>query len=192
MSVETQTTLEPRQGPLPAEMRLLLEQYPREAWLDHPNFAQATQNWLGAHQMFRRLSRYTREITEAYLDRDLSSAAYSDRLAHYGGALVRNLNGHHHWEDHSYVPELSAADPRFNRGLEILEKDHQVLDGILVRFSAQATRALRLLQLDERQAFDEVGAVHGLSGGIEDLLDRHLVDEEELAVPIILHHKLRG
>ena len=37
-----------------------------------------------------------------------------------------------------------------------------------------------------------VGPVHAHASTIEALLDRHLADEEELAVPIILHHKLRG
>lgn len=181
-----------RSTPLPPEMRLLLKEYPRDAWEAHPNFARSTQNWLGAHQMFRQLSSLTRAETERYIDRDRDPEEYAARLSYYGDLLVRNLHGHHHWEDHSYFPELSAADPRFDAGLEILEADHAVLDATLDRFTRAANRVIKLVQLDEAAARDEAGQVLGLAQGIDSLLTRHLSDEEDLAVPIILHHKLRG
>ena len=181
-----------RQGPLSSEMRTLLDTYPREAWEAHPNFRQATRDWLGAHQMFRRLSKAVRKDVERYLDRSQDPQEYGARLSHRGNALVGNLHGHHGWEDHSYFPELSAADPRFDRGLEILENDHQVLDEVLHDFTDSANRTLKLIRLDENAVFDEAGKVHKAAQMIEKLLARHLVDEEELAVPIIIHHKLRG
>ena len=103
-----------------------------------------------------------------------------------------NLHGHHSWEDHSYFPELSAADPRFGAGLEVLEKDHADLDIVLDDFTRQANRVIKLAALDEAQAYDEAGAVHVQAQVIEAFLKRHLTDEEDLAVPIILHHRLRG
>ena len=181
-----------RSTPMPEEMQLLLTDYPRSDWDAHPNFKRATKQWLGAHQMFRQLADVTRSETEAYLDRSRDGQDYAGRLSVFGNLLVRNLHGHHHWEDHSYFPELSAADPRFDAGLEILEKDHEALDGILDAFTEASNRVIKLVQLDEVQARDEVGTVHALASDIESLLDRHLADEEDLAVPIILHHKLRG
>ena len=181
-----------RTTPMPEEMQLLLKDYPRDAWGDHPNFKRATEQWLGAHKMFRQLSAITRKETEAYLDRDRDAEDFAARLSYYGNLLVGNLHGHHHWEDRSYFPELSAADPRFDVGLEILEKDHATLDGILDAFTSASNRVIKLVQLDETSARDEAGAVQTGAAQIEKLLDRHLTDEEELAVPIILHHKLRG
>ncbi len=46
--------------------------------------------------------------------------------------------------------------------------------------------------LDEKSARDEAGPLHETALAIDVLLARHLVDEKDLAVPIILHHKLRG
>lgn len=109
-----------------------------------------------------------------------------------GGALVGNLHGHHGWEDRSYFPELRAADPRFESGLDVLERDHADLDIVLEGFTRSANRAIKLIQLDETQARDEIGQLHGTARTIEAFLVRHLTDEEELAVPIILHHRLRG
>ena len=181
-----------RTTPMPEAMRLLITDYPRDGWAAHPNFKRATEKWMGAHQMFRQLADVTRSETEAYLDKTRDPDDFAGRLSIYGNLLVRNLHGHHYWEDHSYFPELSAADPRFDAGLEILEKDHEALDGILDAFTEASNRVIKLIHLDERQARDEAGAVHEMASGIERLLERHLSDEEDLAVPIILHHKLRG
>ena len=181
-----------RQDALPDEMRILLAQYPREAWEAHPGFKEKTKHWLGAHQMFRRVAERIRLDTEAVMDRDIALGDFIGRLSYFGGNLVSNLHGHHGWEDHSYFPELSAADPRFDEGLEVLESDHAELDKVLDDFTRQANRVIQLATLDERQARNEVGKVHQQSEVIEAFLKRHLSDEEELAVPIILHHRLRG
>ena len=77
-------------------------------------------------------------------------------------------------------------------GLEILENDHAALDGILDSFTRNANRVIKLVHLDEAQAREEAGTVLDGATQIEKLLERHLGDEEDLAVPIILHHKLRG
>jgi iron-sulfur cluster repair protein YtfE (RIC family) len=181
-----------RSEPMPEAMRVLLQDYPRDSWDANPHFKQATQNWLGAHQMFRRLGKIVRTETERYLERNRDPEDFAARLSYYGDALVRNLHGHHGWEDHSYFPELSAADPRFDAGIEILEKDHEALDAVLDQFTQVANRTIKLIRLDPPSAHSEAGALHTVAETIEAFLARHLSDEEELAVPIILHHRLRG
>ena len=176
---------------MPEGMRILLETYPRETWEAHPGFRDKTRHWLGAHQMFRRLAELIRGRTEHFLDRDVDAQEFAALLSRYGSALVGNLHGHHGWEDLEYFPELSAADPRFDRGLEILEQDHKDLDGILDSFAQTANRVIKLVHLDEAQAYDHTGELLEQSQAIETLLQRHLGDEEDLAVPIILHHRLR-
>ena len=180
-----------REG-LPTEFQTLLADYPREAWPDHPNFAQSIQNWMDAHQMFKRLSAITSQETELFLDKKRSEDEYASRLSFYGNQLVNNLHGHHHWEDHDYFPELSAADDRFDDGLDMLETDHIELNSVLENFTNAGNRTMKLLQLDKKQAYEEAGKLHTASGAIETFLNRHLADEEDLVVPILLHHKMRG
>jgi iron-sulfur cluster repair protein YtfE (RIC family) len=181
-----------RSDNMPYEMQSLLRSYPRDTWQAHPGFKEKTRHWLGAHRMFRQLSASIRKDTEAFLDHNQDAQEYGARLSYRGAALVNNLHGHHSWEDHSYFPELSKADPRFDAGLEILEKDHEHLDIVLESFTRNANRTLQLMQLDEQSAFEEAAKLHQNSQIIEAFLERHLSDEEELAVPIILHHRLRG
>ncbi|WP_170473301.1 hemerythrin domain-containing protein [Ruegeria arenilitoris] len=181
-----------RTADMPGELQFLLDKYPRDSWESHPGFKEKTRHWLGAHQMFRRLAELVRVDAESYLEKDVPPDEYAARLSYYGNALVGNLHGHHGWEDRNYFPELAAADPRFDAGLEVLEKDHADLDLVLEEYTRMANRAIKLIHLDEAQARSEVGALHRTSEVIEAFLQRHLSDEEELAVPIILHHRLRG
>jgi len=177
---------------MPSSMQILLADYPRDIWKAHPGFKDKTEQWLGAHQSFKRLIASLRKDTELFLDGSRDARDFGSRLAYRGSILVGNLHGHHSWEDHSYFPELSAADSRFDAGLAILEKDHAVLHQVLDRFTEHANHVLRLTQLDKAKARDDAGKLHSVSETIESLLHRHLGDEEELAVPIILHHRLRG
>ena len=186
------TQFEIRTEDMPTDMGVLLDKYPRDTWDAHPGFGEKTRHWLGAHRMFRRLGALVRTETEAYLDKDQAPDDFAARLSHFGGALVGNLHGHHGWEDRSYFPELSAADPRFDAGVEILEEDHADLDLVLDGFVDAANRTIKLIHLDEAQARDEAGKIHHTATTIEAFLARHLNDEEDLAVPIILHHRLRG
>jgi len=181
-----------RSEDMPAEMRVLLAQYPRDSWRNHPGFKDKTVQWLGAHRWFRRISAALRNATEHYLDGSVDEQDYMTSLSYQGGQLVNNLHGHHGWEDHSYFPELSAADARFDAGLAILEKDHLVLNQVLHEFTLAANRVIQLTRLDATKAPTAADKVHSATIAIEQLLQRHLSDEEELAVPIILHHRLRG
>ncbi|MFT6075303.1 MAG: hypothetical protein ACJAZ1_002231 [Yoonia sp.] len=181
-----------RTDDMPTEMQSLRRKYPRDAWDAHPSFKEKTRHRLGAHRMFRQLSASVRKDTVSFLDGDQDANNFAGRLSYRGGALVGNLHGHHGREYHSYFLELSAADPRFDARLEVLEKGHADLDIVLDSFTRTANRAIKLIQLDESAARNEAGKSHAAAQTIETFLKRHLTDEEELAVPIILHHRLRG
>lgn len=170
----------------------LLRDLPREGWPDHPGFARSTRNWMGAHLGFRRLSSFVTATLEEYLDRARDPAEAAADLGWAGDILVRNLHGHHTWEDRSFFPELREADPRFDAGLETLEADHLALDETLDTLTRQANRVIKLVQLDKTQARAEAGGLHDTATRLERFLDRHLTDEEDLIVPIVLTHRLRG
>lgn len=142
--------------------------------------------------MFRQLADVITMDTQDLLDKKNDPEAYARRLARYGNMLVRNLHGHHGWEDHQFFPELEAADDRFVRGLEMLESDHEEMDEILANLTSSANRYLKLTDLSPDDATDEVPGILRASESIQGFLARHLTDEEDLVVPILLHHKLRG
>jgi hypothetical protein len=59
-----------------------------------------------------------------------------------------------------------------------------VLDGILARFVEQANGAIRGVSGPDPKT--EAGALRDGLAGLERLIDRHLTDEEDLIVPVIL------
>ena len=192
MTYNIQTRGDQFQGQLPSEFQILLWDYPRDAWPNHPNFARSIQNWMGAHNGFRALSSYVTEDTQAFLNRDIDDRTFVRRLTKYGDSLLRNLHGHHTWEDRKFFPELSAAEERLEAGLDMLEADHEALDSTLDTFKRHANRAVQLAHLSPKDLTDEAAAVLKSGEAISVLLARHLADEEDLVVPIILHHQLRG
>jgi len=82
-----------RQDDMPSDMRVLLTQYPRDAWEAHPGFKEKTQHWLGAHRMFRRVAERIRLDTEEMLNNDIALGDYVGRLSYFGGNLIANLHG---------------------------------------------------------------------------------------------------
>ncbi|MEN9062427.1 hemerythrin domain-containing protein [Ponticoccus litoralis] len=180
-----------REG-LPPEMRTLYRDLPRDGWPDHPGFHKATRQWMGAHLGFRQIGALLQTETERFLDGETPEDLYAERLGAFGGRLVGNLHGHHAREDRRFFPELEAADARFARGLEMLEADHVVLDERLDRLTRQANRVITLETLDPAGMAEEAKPLRDTLEGLNGFLDRHLTDEEDLVVPIVLHHRLRG
>ncbi|MEO0930593.1 MAG: hemerythrin domain-containing protein, partial [Pseudomonadota bacterium] len=70
---------------------------------------------------------------------------------------------------------------------DILAKDHHDIDGRLAGFVDAANAVIR--HADDRDRLHSVaGAFRADLNTLERLLDRHLIDEEELVVPVILKY----
>jgi len=173
-------------------MQTLLRDYPREAWPDHPNFARSIRNWMGAHIGFRQAAALLNDQSEQMQEAQIDPDRFLANLGYYGRGLVQNLHGHHTWEDRKFFPELSSADNRFDHGLDMLEGDHVQMDALLDGFSRTVNRVLLLSQMAPDQVQDEVPVLVEQTGALRNFLKRHLSDEEDLVVPILLHHQMRG
>lgn len=186
---DDKTSLEIRTG-LPDALRVLLETYPRESWAGHRNFGGLVEFWLDRHMMFRRLQKTLLEDAQVFIDRASEAQSYASRLSRYGSMFVGELHGHHHVEDEHYFPILSARELSLAHGFEILDHDHQALDGHLNAFVERANTIIR--SPDAAAMREAVGKFHGEISHFGDFLDRHLIDEEELVVPVILKYGPNG
>jgi iron-sulfur cluster repair protein YtfE (RIC family) len=175
--------LETRTG-LPDALRVLADALPRSGWEAHPNFDALTRFWLDRHLMFRDVLGRLRRGSELYLDRQLDPRRHAAETARYAGFLLNELHGHHGIEDAHYFPALMRLDTRLVRGFELLDADHHALDGHIHRM-AETTNAFlsRLGQAEERDRGADLSAA---LARFETFLDRHLTDEEDLVVPVIL------
>ncbi|SNR81757.1 hemerythrin domain-containing protein [Puniceibacterium sediminis] len=165
---------------MPEALRVLLETFPRDDWEAHPHFAGLVQFWLDRHLMFRRLLGNLEADAEAAIDRKIDPQAHKARISRYGGMLVSQLHGHHQIEDDHYFPVLGKMEPKLLKGFDILDKDHHALDGLLDRFTSSANAVL--------QGPGKPGPFHKELLSFGAMLHRHLEDEEDLIVPVILKH----
>ena len=179
-------SLADRQG-LPDALRVLLEDYPREAWESSDNFGTLIRFWLDRHMMFRRLMTSLQGEIERALDGNLDERMLAARVSRYRSMLVGELHGHHNIEDVHYFPRLRQLDSRLEKGFDLLDSDHLALDALLETFSVSANNVLNSVSngADWRAPTDVFRKrLHGFKRD----LSRHLVDEEDLIVPVLLKY----
>lgn len=173
---------------LPDALRCLLADYPRDGWPAHRDFHGLAAFWLDRHLGFRRVLSVLRADAEAMVDRRIDPQAWGQRLVRLGSGFLGDLVGHHQIEDDAYFPKLAALEPRIARGFAVLDADHHALHGLIDRFAADANHALA--QADDAARRDAAGAFGGELATFERLLIRHLEDEEDLVVPVVLKHRV--
>lgn len=185
MDQEPSLDLNQRTG-WPADLRLFADRHPRPAWPGHPNLGALSRFWLERHAGFRELAtsldRGTAELREGRLD----AAEFQPWFAPRMGFFLQQLHHHHLIEDQSYFPVFMAAEPRLARGFETLEADHDTMHSAIDGLAAASNTLLRALQAPgsdrPRATADLTSAMSSFIGQ----LGRHLEDEEELIIPLIL------
>ncbi len=177
-------SIETRKG-LPDHLRLLADLYPRAAWQGHQNFNGLTSFWLERHMMFRQVLDKIIGDTQAHLDGN--AGRYGPELSRYTGFFLDQLHGHHQIEDQHYFPQFIALDKRLEQAFDILDADHHALDHHLNALADHTNQVLRALQKNDKDR-DAAGRLLVVQEGFKTFLDRHLMDEEEIIVPIVLEY----
>jgi hemerythrin-like domain-containing protein len=169
----------------PADLRLLIDRYPRAVWADHANLGAMAQFWLSRHAMFREIGAALEQAAAAFREGDASAADFRAWFPPRLQFFLQQLNAHHQIEDLHYFPVFQAAESRLAHGFDVLESDHKVIhDQIDVTVEA-ANAFLRTPVNDE--ALRGAGERYaGQSDALLRLLTQHLGDEEDLIIPLIL------
>ena len=177
-------SLHTRHG-LPDALHVLLDAYPRDGWGDDPGFDALIRFWLDRHLMFRRLLDEMQTTTTRLLDHNMEPERYAAAVSRYGGRFVNGLHEHHTIEDTLYFPKLMHHESRIARGFDILEADHHALDTHLSDFVSAANATIGG-HGDRDTLQDNAGGLKRELDLLEKLLNRHLLDEEDLIVPVLL------
>lgn len=170
----------------PEDLRVLIARYPREQWRGHANLGGMARFWLSRHDMFRELAGMIRAIETQFRDGTLAPAEFPRQFVPRLQFLLSQLDVHHQIEDLHYFPIFRAADERLARGFDVLEGDHHAIHADMAATADCANALLRALSGDTdaiKRCCDDYAAA---SGALLKGLTRHLDDEEDLIVPLIL------
>ena len=192
MTIEIPTTADhealalARRSGWPEDLRVLVARFPREQWQGHANLGEMARFWLSRHAMFRELAATIQTVETQFREGALPPAEFPRHLVPRLQFLLSQLNVHHQIEDLHYFPIFRAAEARLARGFDVLEGDHHAIHEDMEQTAATANALLRALA-GEPQALRQCGDDYAAaSGGLLKGLIRHLDDEEDLIVPLIL------
>jgi hypothetical protein len=175
-----------RRNGWPQDLRVLVERYPREQWQGHSNLGGMARFWLSRHDMFRELAGMMLSMETQFRAGTLPAAEFPRQFVPRLQFLLQQLGVHHQIEDLHYFPIFRAADERLARGFDVLEGDHHAIHADMDATVTAANALLRALSGDAdtlRRCGDDYAVA---SGALLKGLIRHLDDEEDLIVPLIL------
>ncbi len=172
----------------PDELRILLKRYPRESWQQ-----QATplaRFWIDKHNYFRQQCSALQSAADDYREQRTTPREFGLWVAPRARNFVSHLQGHHQIEDMHYFPAFRAADQRLASGFDVLAEDHELLhEGIVTNIErlnafVGTLRGPEEISLDDqRRAGDHYAEASEL---VCKRLIRHLDDEEDLIIPLML------
>jgi hypothetical protein len=183
---DTETLALARRSGWPEDMRVLMARFPREQWQGHANLGEMARFWLSRHDMFRELSAAIGDVATQFHAGALPAADFPRQLVPRLQFLLSQLGVHHQIEDLHYFPIFRAADARLARGFDVLEGDHHAIHADMARTAETANALLRALAGNTdtlKRCSDDYALA---SGSLIKGLIRHLDDEEDLIVPLIL------
>jgi hemerythrin-like domain-containing protein len=175
-----------RRSGWPDDLRVLVSRYPREQWDAHANLGEMARFWLSRHAMFRELSVAIEQITAQFRAQRLQPAEFARQFVPRLQFMLDQLNVHHQIEDLHYFPIFRRADARLARGFDVLEGDHHHIHADMARTAENANALLQAMRADVDTLRRCSDAYADSSGALIKGLIRHLDDEEDLIVPLIL------
>lgn len=182
----SQTDLSTRQG-LPEACLYLIETFPRLRWHE-PQVGAVARFWLQMHDGFRRETAQMQALTGAWRAGELALPDLHQRLIPTLQQFLGHLDGHHNVESHHYFPVMRQVEPRIGEGVDLLDRDH---DAIHAQLETLFQQGLAFHQAAAGNTPGARDAAARLGDGLDratPLLSRHLEDEEDIVIPLIVRH----
>jgi hypothetical protein len=178
-------------GRWPAELTFLLERHPRATW--PARRSASVEFWLAVHERLRRDCAGLAAVADEYRAGRRAAPHLAVVAAPRLRGLIAAMHGHHQVEDVEYFHAFRRTEPRLARGFDLLEQEHSDLNAD-VDAALAALGELRAAAEPAAQA----GAVATLALAAQRYVEiterlcerllRHLSDEEDLVVPLLLEH----
>lgn len=165
---------------LETDWLFLFNKLPPDQWFS-ADYAYKTSGWLKIHTNIRKRQRILTQISEGYQYGEYDWSAYRSQMLKRINMHILKLHQHHGVEDEGFFPEFIRMYPQLRAGFEILGRDHVRLDALLDKLQVQNDVLARSEVEDKALA----AQLHQTLGDATDLLLQHLIDEEDLVIPIL-------
>lgn len=168
-------------------MRVLLQAHPRSIW--QAQGSAMTEFWLHQHDSFRRQCAALQTATDEFRSGQRAADEFCLWVAPRLESFIAHLHGHHQVEDFHYFPAFRAAEQRLAAGFEALAGDHALIHAGVESLFAAVNEFVAAVRHDasnrdgQRHAGDRYVAASEL---LYKRLLRHLHDEEDLVIPVML------
>jgi len=134
------------------------------------------------------LPAYCMQMLEAPKGFDAQSSG--QKLAAIASQLVSHAHGHHHIEDEHFFPVFLQRFPSLADPIDLLENDHGILGETLdtmERAIANLTATVRGEKVQHSELMRATEALHAAASDLDRLFVRHIGDEEEICLPVLMH-----
>jgi len=166
----------------------------RDEWHQHTRFAGEAEFWMQVH---KALLIATAELPNKCgalmlsIDDPIARKKSLTQLSQLGGQLIHHAHTHHHVEDNHFFPVFQKAFPKLNHHLELLDGDHKVLTASLDQLE------LALREVSSAKNYSDSKSANSkcqftceqllsAAKSVDALFTRHIADEEEICIPVIL------
>ena len=172
---------------LPEDYGYLLADLPRDRW--HGNeVAAMARFWLQMHSGFRREVAAMDALTTQWRSGALALPDLHRRLIPTLQQFLQHLDGHHNIETHHYFPTMRRVEPRIGAGIDLLDRDHDVIHGHLESLFQTGMAFHQGISGKAPTASDAAARLADAIDKAGPALARHLDDEEDIVVPLITRH----
>lgn len=174
---------------LPEPLRIGLTDFPRDRW-HGPTTAGMARFWLGIHEGFRRHRLHMEAVIDHWRAGKTDLTGLHARLIPAVQQFLQHLDAHHRIESGQYFPKFRTLDDRLAYGIDLLDRDHDVVHEQLEALFQKAVGFHQNLRSPD--AADHAARLADTVFAMGPAVIRHLDDEEEIVIPLIQKHQISG
>ena len=174
---------------MPEDLRTGLTHFPREHW-QQPTTAEMARFWLGVHEGFRRHRLHMETVIDHWRGGHSDVVGLHGRLIPAVQQFLQHLDTHHRIESGQYFPTFRTLDDKLAYGIDLLDRDHDVVHEHLETLFKSAMAFHQGLRTPD--AADHAARLADTVLAMGPMVIRHLDDEEEIVIPLIQKHGIAG
>ena len=168
----------------------MLREHPRETW--RGTRSAMARFWIDKHNYIRRQSEALQNANRDYRAGKSEALQFGSWLAPRLQGFLAELHGHHQIEDFHYFPAFRSAEPRLAPGFDVLNADHELVHESIVGIIESINAFIGTIQEENAANVDAQrrAADHYIEASrlLHQRLMRHLEDEEDLIIPLMIRN----